>query len=218
MAASSRRHPWHGISAHAGDGSVVNVYVEIVPFDSVKYELDKATGHLRLDRPQRFSNIPPTLYGFIPQTYFGPKVAARCSERTSVAGIEGDGDAMDICVISEKNPAHGNFLARARPIGGLRMIDGKQADDKILAVLEADITFGAVRDVSGMPPGMIERLQHYVLTYKQGPHNPVRQVQIAETYGQEEAHRVLELSVADYIDEFGSFEDRAKRLAELLGR
>ena len=58
-------HPWHGIPPGGEAPAVVNVYVEIVPTDAVKYELDKASGHLTIDRPQRFSSFPPTLYGFI---------------------------------------------------------------------------------------------------------------------------------------------------------
>ena len=80
----------------------------------------------------------PTLYGFIPQTYCGKEVAARCAEKTGATGIQGDGDPMDICVLTEKAFAHGSLFVRAKPIGGLRMIDGEQADDKIIAVLEKD--------------------------------------------------------------------------------
>ncbi len=74
-------HPWHGIPPGAGAPGVVNAYVEIVPTDAVKYELDKASGHLRVDRPQRFSSFPPTLYGFIPQTFCGDRVAELCRAR-----------------------------------------------------------------------------------------------------------------------------------------
>src|SRR5688500_6886089 len=133
-------HPWHGVSPGPGSPELLNAYVEIVPTDAVKYELDKASGHLRIDRPQRFSNLCPTLYGFIPQTWCGPRVGARCAERVGIAGVRGDGDPLDLCVLSEKPFSHGDFLLRARPIGGLRMVDRDEADDKILAVLEADAT------------------------------------------------------------------------------
>ena len=59
-------HPWHGVSPGPDSPELVNAYIEIVPTDAVKYELDKTTGHLRIDRPQRFSSMCPTLYGFIP--------------------------------------------------------------------------------------------------------------------------------------------------------
>jgi inorganic pyrophosphatase len=212
-------HPWHGIPPRPDqDSATVNAFVELVPTDTVKYELDKKTGHLRLDRPQRFSSLSPTFYGFVPQTLCGPRVGARCAERTGLAGIEGDGDPMDICILTEKTSAHGNFLAHARPVGGFRMIDGQQSDDKIIAVLEADLAFGAFRDVGEIPKGIVDRLEHYFLTYKQGPHNRVSQVKIAETYDRDEALRVIDLSVADYCDRYGTSEDRARELASLLGR
>lgn len=215
---SFQAHPWHGVAPRSADGELVNAFVEIVPTDTVKYELDKDTGHLRLDRPQRFSSFCPTLYGFIPQTYCGARVAARSAERTGNDGISGDGDPMDICIFTEKTASHGNFLAHVRPIGGLRCLDGQQADDKILAVLAADISFGGLRDVRELSPGMLERLQHYFLTYKRGPHNPVSQISIPEVYGREEAERVIALGIDDYRESFGRPEDRARELSTLLSR
>jgi len=116
-------HPWHGVTSGPRTPELVNAYIEIVPTDAVKYELDKWSGHLRVDRPQRFSSMSPTLYGFIPQTYCGREVAELCRQRTGRADIEGDKDPMDICVLSEKAFAYGGFFLHARPIGGLRMID-----------------------------------------------------------------------------------------------
>jgi inorganic pyrophosphatase len=132
-------HPWHGVGAGDDAPEIVNAYVEIVPTDVVKYELNKNSGHLHIDRPQRFSSMCPTLYGFIPRSFCGNEVAELCASRACRTGIKGDGDPMDICVLTEKTAAHGSFFVRARPIGGLRMIDGEQADDKIIAVLEGDI-------------------------------------------------------------------------------
>ncbi len=131
-------HPWHGVAPGSKAPETVKAYIEIVPTDAVKYELDKESGHLHVDRPQRFSSLCPSLYGFIPQTLCGDEVAALSAERQGGAGVDikGDGDPMDICVLTEKTFAQGNFFVQARPIGGLRMIDGEQADDKIIAVLE----------------------------------------------------------------------------------
>lgn len=199
-------HPWHGIPARFGDG-IYYTYIEIVPTDVVKYELDKTTGHLRLDRPNKLSSLCPTLYGFIPQTYCGEKVAQRCSERVGLNSIEGDGDPMDVCVLTEKTIAHGAFLARMKPIGGLRMIDGNQADDKILAVLESDVAYGHFEDLSDCPAGIVERLQHYFLSYKQRPGVPEYRVQIAEVYDKAEALNVIDLSQADYQNRFGNPEE-----------
>src|SRR3954466_2537169 len=99
-------HPWHGLTPGKQAPETVNAYIEIVPTDAVKYELDKASGHLRIDRPQRFSSMCPTLYGFIPQTFCGEEVAKLCSDQTGRTGIEGDRDPMDICVLTEKTFAH----------------------------------------------------------------------------------------------------------------
>ena len=144
-------HPWHGIDP--GDpAGVMTAYIEIVPTDAVKYELDKQSGALRIDRPHRSSSLAPMPYGFVPQTYCGTSVAARCAERTSSGPVEGDHDPMDVCVLTEKPLEHGGFLARVRPIGGLRMIDGNEADDKIVAVLENDLAWGALRELTDCPP------------------------------------------------------------------
>jgi inorganic pyrophosphatase len=196
-------HPWHGVPARGPEPGVLNGYIEIVPTDVVKYEVDKATGLLRLDRPHQYSSLCPTLYGFVPQTYCGARVAARCAERTGREGIEGDGDPLDICVLTERAIAHGNLLVRARAIGGLRMIDGSQADDKIIAVLDKDVTYGAITDIAGCPPGVIRRLEHYFLSYKQRQDTPERRVEIAEVYDRAEAEEVVARSLADYAALFG---------------
>ena len=210
-------HPWHGVPP--GDpAGVVQAFIEIVPTDTVKYELDKSSGHLRIDRPQRFSSQPPTLYGFLPQTYCGQRVGARCSERTGVAGVRGDGDPMDVCILTEKAMAHANFFLRARPIGGLRMVDGDEADDKIVAVLERDMAYGDLRDIADAPPGIIERLRHYFLTYKQMPGEPARTVRIAEVYDRVEAVEVIRRSIDDYRESYGAPEERVTRFLSLLGR
>jgi len=208
-------HPWHGVSP--GDpADVVQAFIEIVPTDSVKYELDKPSGHLRIDRPQRFSSQPPTLYGFIPQTYCGKRVGERCSQRTGQPGMRGDGDPIDVCILTEKAMAHANFLLRARPIGGLRMVDADEADDKIIAVLERDMAYGDLRDIADCPKGIVERLRHYFLTYKQMPGEKAREVRIAEIYDRVEAVEVIRLSLQDYRESFGAPEARAEALKRLL--
>ena len=138
-----RRHPWHGLEPRREGMAedIVQVYIEMLPTDVVKYELDKASGHLSVDRPQRFSSMCPTLYGFIPQSFCGDEVGELCALRTGRQGIQGDGDPMDICVLTEKSFAQGNFFLQARPVGGLRMIDGAQADDKIIAVMKEDAAY-----------------------------------------------------------------------------
>lgn len=209
-------HPWHGVMATTPSEQVYNAFIEIVPTDAVKYELDKQAGHLRLDRPQRFSSFSPTLYGFIPQTYCAEEVAKRCRDSVGIQDIKGDGDPLDICVLTEKSFAHGNFFVRARPIGGLRMIDGREADDKIIAVLENDIVYGNLRDVSECPRGLLERLQHYFLSYKQLPSDAPRRVEIAEIYDHREAYAVIASSMNDYRHHFGEPYDRLRELRRLL--
>jgi inorganic pyrophosphatase len=209
-------HPWHGVPIGAKAPAEVTVYVEIVPTDAVKYELDKAAGHLRIDRPQLYSSFSPTLYGFIPQTYCGTSVGARCAERTGRPHVEGDGDPMDICVLSERDVSHSGILLRARPIGGLRMIDGNQADDKLIAVLAGDTAYGHLDDVSELPPGMLDRFRHYFLTYKQMP-GEKRPVEIPEVYDRAEAQEMVRRSQADYASEFGDPSKRVERLLEILG-
>jgi len=209
-------HPWHGVALGEDAPEVLNAYIEIVPTDAVKYELDKPSGHLRVDRPQRFSSLCPTLYGFIPQTFCGDLVGELCCERVGVEGIKGDGDPMDICVLTEKAFTHGDFFVRARPIGGLRMIDGQEADDKIIAVLESDVAYGHFKDIKDCPKGLIDRLKHYFLSYKQLPGDGPRRVEIADVYDRAEAIEVIERSLRDYRARYGAPEERVSELRRLL--
>lgn len=211
-----KAHPWHGVAPGAEAPAIVNAYIEIVPTDSVKYELDKSSGHLRVDRPQRFSSMCPAPYGFIPQTFAGASVAQFCASRTEREGIRGDGDPLDICVLTERPAAHGDFLVRALPIGGLRMIDGNEADDKIIAVLEADVAYGHLRDIAEAPPAVIDRLRHYFLSYKQLPHEIPRRVEIAAVYDRNDALEVIRRSIADYRTAYGAPEARIAELQRLL--
>lgn len=209
-------HPWHGVAGGNAAPSLINVYIEIVPNDVIKYELDKPSGHLRIDRPQRFSSLCPMPYGFIPQTFCGEAIAQFCRERTGLPIVAGDGDPLDICVLTEKTMAHGNFLLTAKPIGGLRMIDKLEADDKIIAVLNDDAAFGHFNDVSECPSGLIDRLQHYFLTYKQLPAETPRRVEITDIYGRDEAFEVIKRSQQDYEIKYGDPESRIDELKRLL--
>jgi inorganic pyrophosphatase len=197
-------HPWHGISPGEDAPETVTAYIEIVPTDAVKYELDKATGLMRLDRPQQFSSQCPTPYGFIPQTYCDELVARRCAERTGMKDIQGDGDPIDICVLTEKNITTGGLLVRAVPVGGFRMVDGNEADDKIIAVLESDLVYGELQYIAQCPKPLIERLKHYFLTYKQIPGEGRRKVEIVEVYDQPEALEVIKRSMKDYQRVYGN--------------
>ena len=129
-------------------------------------------------------------------------VAELCERRTGRTGIEGDKDPMDICVLSEKAFAHGGFFLHARPIGGLRMIDGREADDKIIAVLESDVAFGKFSEIQDVPQGLIDRLKHYFLSYKQLPSETEKRVEIVDVYDRVEAMDVITRSLRDYETEF----------------
>ena len=197
-----RRHPWHGVAIGAEAPRKVTAFIEIVPTDTVKYELDKTTGYLKIDRPQKFSNVYPSLYGFIPQTYCGQETGAFCSERTGRPGIVGDGDPLDVCVLSERDISHGDILVQAIPIGGLRMLDGNEADDKIIAVLEGDAVYGSWLEIEESPAALVERLRHYFLTYKQVPGPGTARVEITHVYGREEAYEVIRRTQLDYEAKF----------------
>jgi inorganic pyrophosphatase len=196
--ASFRAHPWHGVPIGLDAPSVVTTYIEIVPTDTVKYELDKDSGILRVDRPQLYSNVCPSPYGFLPQTLCAEQVGALCAERTGRTGIVGDGDPMDICILTEKDLAHGDILVQAIPIGGLRMIDGNEADDKIVAVLKGDAVYGGLEDIARLPASLLDRLRHYFLTYKQAPGRSGTVVEITHVYGPDEAHEAIRRSLDDY--------------------
>ena len=198
-----KRHPWHGIAIGARAPDHLTAYIEIVPTDTVKYELDKESGYLKVDRPQKYSNVCPTLYGFIPQTYCGKANGEFCGRAVGRDGIIGDGDPLDICVLSEKNFSHGDIILQAIPLGGLRMIDHKQSDDKIIAVLDGDALCGGWREIDDVPVTLIERLKHYFLTYKQAPGSSEPLVEIPHVYGRTEAYEVIRASQDDYATLIG---------------
>jgi inorganic pyrophosphatase len=196
-----KSHPWHGVYIGKDAPEVVTAFIEVVPTDTVKYEIDKDSGYLRLDRPQKYSNVIPALYGFVPQTFAGTKVGEYCNLKTGRTDIVGDGDPIDICVLTEKDISHGDLLVSARPIGGFRMIDGNQADDKIIAILQNDTVYGHFRDISEVPPIVIQRLEHYFLTYKDMP-GQTKNTEITHTYGHDEALEVIRMSITDYSNRF----------------
>ena len=191
-------HPWHGIKTGDDAPRIVNAFVEIVPTDTVKYEIDKDSGHLKVDRPQKYSNLCPALYGFVPQTYCGKAVGEFCAKASGKDVQFGDRDPLDILILTEKPIQHGNVLVRAMPIGGLRMIERGEADDKIIAVLAGDEVYGIWQDISDCPKNLLDRLQHYFLTYKDMPGSEPRKVEIDACYGRNEAHQVILKAQEDY--------------------
>jgi inorganic pyrophosphatase len=191
-----RPHPWHGLPVGPNPPEIVNAYIEITPFDLIKYEVDKISGYLKADRPQRTSSQPPALYGFIPKTFCGETF-----RKLSPSAIRGDGDPLDICVISERPITKSEVILLARPIGGLQMVDSSEADDKIIAVLEGDYVWGHVKDIAELPGILLERLQHYFLTYKlqAGAEN---RIQIDQAYGRDYAFKVIQAAMQDYLQDY----------------
>jgi inorganic pyrophosphatase len=198
-----KAHPWHGIDLWADKSkNIVNVYIEIVPENRIKYELDKKSGYLKVDRPQKFSNIIPTLYGFLPKTYSDTHSANYTMKKLGRNDLVGDHDPVDICVLTEKNIKHGDILLEAIPIGGFRMIDGGEVDDKIIAVLKDDAVYGDYTSIEQVPAKVLESLKHYFLTYKELPKPTNSTVEITDTYGMEEALRIIDVSEKDYNENF----------------
>lgn len=214
-----KAHPWHGVTIGEGAPEVVRCYIEVVPGDEMKYEICKDSGYLMIDRPNKFSNMLPVPYGLIPKTYSAEAMAEFCMQQTGRTGIEGDGDPLDVCVLMDRTLPHGDLLLDAVVVGGFRMIDGGEADDKIIAVLKDDHTYGDIKDISECPPKLIKRLKHYFLTYKEDPDDSSagKKVEITHTYGREEALEVVRRSQQDYASHYGNLEeDLAKALAEAL--
>ena len=199
MKSNFKAHPWHGLSIGEDAPNLITAFIEILPTDTVKYEIDKVSGYLKIDRPQKFSNVVPAMYGFVPQTYCSNKVA-KLSKNIKVS--KGDGDPLDICVLSEKEIYRSDIILKAIPIGGLRLIDKGEADDKIIAVLQGDAIYTQYNDISELPIAIIDRLKHYFLTYKNLPNDLNMVCEIDAIYGREEAHKVILASQEDYKDKF----------------
>lgn len=204
MSIRHKAHPWHGIEPGDDIPNIVTAFIEIVPSDTIKYEIDKNSGYLKIDRPQKFSNMIPTLYGFIPQTYCAEEVAEYAEIKSGKKVIRGDGDPLDICVLSERSVTHGDFLLQAVPIGGFRLLDDGEADDKIIAVMKGDEFYRQWSDVSDCPVSYINRLKHYFLTYKHLPSDNAI-CEITDVYGREEAHEVIKRALADYQHHYGHY-------------
>ncbi|NDV46393.1 inorganic pyrophosphatase [Paludibacter sp. 221] len=199
-----KAHPWHGIDIGNRVPEEVTTFIEIVPTDTVKYEVDKISGYLSIDRPQKYSNIVPALYGFIPRTYCSKKVAELTNASLGRTDIEGDRDPLDICILTEKDVTHGDIIAKAHPIGGFRLLDHNQADDKIIAVLKDDLLYSIYKDISELPEEIVNRLVHYFTTYKDLPMDTQQRMVLTHIYGRETAYDVILRSIEDYNDEIAN--------------
>jgi inorganic pyrophosphatase len=199
MLRTNKAHPWHGVPIGEGVPEEVTVFIEIVPRDTVKYEVDKETGYLKIDRPQQYSNVVPANYGFIPQTYCSERIASLARAKTNAEITDGDGDPLDILVLSEHHIPRGDIILKARPIGGFCLVDDHEADDKTIAVLKGDKVFEQYTEISELPKGILERFEHYFLTYKSLPDAP-NVCEIAYSYGKEDSYEVIRNAMGDYAE------------------
>lgn len=192
----SRPHPWHGLPVGPEPPSLVYAFIEMTVFDLLKCEVDKPTGYVRIDRTLPSSSLPPAAYGFIPQTYCAERIAALAGTK------KGDGDPLDILVVSERQINRAELLAPARVLGGFQLIDRGEADDKIVAVLDSDLIWGRARALDDLPLVLVDRIEHYLRTYKQiaGKKSSLR---IARRYGPAHAKRVVRAAMADYLEHYG---------------
>ena len=203
MFRTNKAHPWHGVPIGENAPAEVTVFVEIVPRDTVKYEVDKETGYLKIDRPQQYSNVIPANYGFIPQTYCSESVADLARSKTDIPINGGDTDPLDILVLSEHHIPRGDIILKATPIGGFCLIDDDEADDKIIAVLKGDKVFEQYQEIAQLPKGILERFEHYFLTYKSLPDAP-NICEIAYSYGREQSYDVINAAIKDYAELLGT--------------
>lgn len=204
-----RAHPWHGPSLGERAPEVVNCYIEVVPHSTLKFELDKETGLLKVDRPHKYSSLCPTPYGFLPRTYAGSQVAEYTSQKIGNLAIVGDGDALDVCILTDNTFSHGDLILKARPIGGFCLLDNNEADDKIIAVMEGDLTFGHLKDIVECPEQVLDQLRHFFLTYKEIPElGKQAKIQILDLYGRDVAFEVIRRGYQDYLDFISQYQNQ----------
>lgn len=180
------KNPWHDVSVGVGAPAVVNAIVEIPKDSQLKYELDKETGLLKLDRFLYSAVHYPGDYGFIPKTLWS------------------DGDPLDIVILTNR-PVYPMTLVSAKIIGVLRMIDDDEEDDKIIAVYDCDPRFKEFQSLKDIPKHILVELKHFFETYKelQG-----KKVKILEILDKDDAYKAVEKAQRLYemkfdIENFG---------------
>jgi inorganic pyrophosphatase len=173
-------HPWHGASYGERYPETINAVIEIPQGSRSKYEIDKDTGLLKLDRVIFSSFIYPVNYGFIPQT------------------LGHDGDPLDILVICSQ-PIQPLCLVEANVIGNMQMIDQGEHDDKIIAVAANDPTVKHIRDVDELPEHFFNELKHFFEEYKV-LENKV--VEIDNFQNKKDAFQIINEAIAYYRDRY----------------
>ena len=169
-------HPWHGVDKGVEAPNIVTALIEVPKGSNTKYELDKLSGLLKVDRILYSAVHYPANYGFIPRTYAG------------------DGDPLDVLVLCQESilPL---TLVRCYPIGMIRMVDGESADEKIIALPLRDPSMNCYRDISGLPRHQLDEFSHFFEVYKMLEN---KKTKVTEMCGREEAVNVIQNCIAAY--------------------
>lgn len=160
----------------SGSKDEMNVIIEIPKFSKNKYEIDKETGIIALDRVMHSAQDYPFDYGFVPQTL--------CD----------DGDALDVVLVTTY-PLMPGILVKARPVAMMDMIDGGEGDNKIVAVPVEDPRFEHVHDLADLNPHFTKEMSHFFETYKKVQN---KEVEVGAWHGADDAKAEFEKSVALY--------------------
>ncbi len=174
-------NPWHDVHYGKDAPEEVHAIIEVPKNSTLKYELDKETGLIKLDRVLYSAVHYPGDYGFIPRTYWD------------------DNDPLDILVISNY-PVYPLTIVRARPIGVLHMTDDNEADDKIIAVHAGDPRFSEYMDISDVPEHLMAEIRHFFETYKQLQSKKVRVLDIQNSVI---ARKLVLQGIEKYKKKFG---------------
>ena len=171
---------WHDISPERITTKSFEVFIEIPKGCKAKYELDKETGLLKLDRVLYTSTVYPANYGFIPRTYAD------------------DGDPLDVLVLCGET-IYPCTLVKCYPIGVIKMVDGGSLDEKIIAIPFGDPTYNAYYDIQELPKHVFEEMMHFFEVYKFLEN---KQTKVGEVYSADEAKRIIEESMDNYRKKF----------------
>jgi inorganic pyrophosphatase len=174
------KHPWHEIPVGSDPPELVNAVIEIPKDSQLKYELDKDSGMLRLDRVLYSSVYYPGDYGFVPQTLWS------------------DGDPLDIIILTGR-PVVPMALAEVRPIGVFKMIDGDEEDDKILAVYDCDPRFKEFSDITDVPKHTLSEIKHFFESYK---HLQGKECKILDIQNAASARKVIKTAMDIYAEKY----------------